>query len=776
MKRILIPVIFLGLICSYFISLTNSSGPPAAHTGAPGESNCTSCHAGTVNSGIALNNLLLSSSSGNFEYIPDSIYTITVSFSKVGCNRFGFQAAALKGADNTQAGTLIVTNAVLTQKVTSNVSGGIRQYIEHTFNGTTPSDVNAAEWSFNWQAPANNDGDIHFYVAANAANNNGSNTGDDIYTKSFAFTPSAQLPVASSTLNKNTLCAKDTVKAAGSATNNPTSWNWTVSPATGVNPSSSTLQNPDFIFNNSGSYTITLTAGNAKGPSAPVSKTVTVNVLPASPVITPNSGVSFCEGDSILLTSSTGNTYLWSNGKTSQSIYVKTGGNYTVQVSNANGCKSTSAPVTVTMNSKPLAVLNTVSPDTVCKTDTLIITADGAYASYRFYNGSTLLQQSNLPVLKIINPAFDSARIGLITVSSAGCTSDTSARIVRWFAEPLPAPVTSCDSVSTNSITFAWNAVSGAQGYEVSIDSGQSWANPSSGPAGTEHMVNGLAYNETVQLMVRAVGQSPCFKGLPDTLTCTTLSCSDISFVLVYDSTICKGDSASVHFSNLNLSSYSISIDNSAPVQDSIFTVQADSTREVHAVITDSLNLSCPPLDVYFTVTVHENPEADFFYYYTSNPNEVEFHDASTDATAWFWDFGDSSSSLVQNPVHTYDSDGEYTVTLIVFNDAGCTDSVTWKVQSVPDGVAYNTSGQVQVFPNPADKYLYCRITGMRVPVAEFEVYDTVGRLKFSKRYRSADGYTLNIQVPVSELTEGIYFVRIRHAGDTWMQKVQIRH
>jgi hypothetical protein len=51
-----------------------------------------------------------------------------------------------------------------------------------------------------------------------------------------------------------------------------------------------------------------------------------------------------------LLSANSGSAYLWSNGATTQDIYATTGGNYTVVVTDGNGCTATSAPVTITVN------------------------------------------------------------------------------------------------------------------------------------------------------------------------------------------------------------------------------------------------------------------------------------------------------------------------------------------------------------------------------------------------------------------------------------------
>jgi hypothetical protein len=48
--------------------------------------------------------------------------------------------------------------------------------------GTFPGQRSQAGWSFNWVAPATDQGAVVLYAAGNQADNNGLNTGDRIYT------------------------------------------------------------------------------------------------------------------------------------------------------------------------------------------------------------------------------------------------------------------------------------------------------------------------------------------------------------------------------------------------------------------------------------------------------------------------------------------------------------------------------------------------------------------------------------------------------------------
>jgi PKD repeat protein len=56
-------------------------------------------------------------------------------------------------------------------------------------------------------------------------------------------------------------------------------------------------------------------------------------------------------------------------------------------------------------------------------------------------------------------------------------------------------------------------------------------------------------------------------------------------------------------------------------------------------------------------------------------PLTVYFSNTSTNATSWIWNFGDGTTSTVQNPSHTYSTAGDYTVKLIA-SGAVNTDSI----------------------------------------------------------------------------------------------------
>jgi YVTN family beta-propeller protein len=75
-------------------------------------------------------------------------------------------------------------------------------------------------------------------------------------------------------------------------------------------------------------------------------------------------------------------------------------------------------------------------------------------------------------------------------------------------------------------------------------------------------------------------------------------------------------------------------------------------------------------------------PVADFSATQTSGnkPLSFNFYDLSTGSpTSWYWDFGDGVTSVEQNPTHTFNEAGNYTVKLTAYNEVS-SDSKTQEV------------------------------------------------------------------------------------------------
>jgi hypothetical protein len=157
-------------------------GPTAAHTNAPGEANCRSCHSEfPLNSGGG--SISISGLPAN--YLPNQPITMTVTTSKESAVNFGFQMTAID-SEGRRVGTytLPAQSPAQMQVVNGNVGGNPRSYIEHTSSGITPTVFDTKSWTFVWNAPAQRVGKVSFYAAGNAANSDGGTSGDYIYTTS----------------------------------------------------------------------------------------------------------------------------------------------------------------------------------------------------------------------------------------------------------------------------------------------------------------------------------------------------------------------------------------------------------------------------------------------------------------------------------------------------------------------------------------------------------------------------------------------------------------
>jgi hypothetical protein len=182
----------VALLLIGFKSITNSTGPPARLTNAPGEFTCTNCHSpgpgSEVTSGSVWDGMSLSVTSGTLSTLnKGTTYTFNLTFSDPSHVKYGFELCVLPAGANSNTaslGTLIASTPSFTQLVSS----GGRTYLEHTLSGTSaPSHTRT--WQFQWQTPASYTGGATFYVVVNSTDNDGGNSfGDVIYAKTFATT------------------------------------------------------------------------------------------------------------------------------------------------------------------------------------------------------------------------------------------------------------------------------------------------------------------------------------------------------------------------------------------------------------------------------------------------------------------------------------------------------------------------------------------------------------------------------------------------------------
>ena len=163
--------------------LSNSSTPPPARTGAPGETTCGACHsggAGLPNFVIRINSSITLTPGDTFIYSPDSTYTLEVELIDVGA-RNGFEITIINQAGST-AGTFSLLDPATTSLLSATVNNQPRTYVGHK----NASNINI--WTFLWKAPPYTE-DLTAYLVVNKANGDGTFNGDAVNSGVFYLLP-----------------------------------------------------------------------------------------------------------------------------------------------------------------------------------------------------------------------------------------------------------------------------------------------------------------------------------------------------------------------------------------------------------------------------------------------------------------------------------------------------------------------------------------------------------------------------------------------------------
>ena len=209
--------------------------------------------------------------------------------------------------------------------------------------------------------------------------------------------------------------------------------------------------------NTAGTFTVTVTDGN--GCTGTANQVVSVNNNP-TPAITGN--LSACQGlSSTLGISSPFNAYAWSNGATTSTISVSTTGNYSVIVTDANGCTGNTS---VLFNSLPFTNAVITGPVGFCTGNNATIDAGAGYTNYAWSNGNSGQQ------LNVTNGGAYT-----VTVTSPnGCTGSSSYNITAWTlpTAQITGVTAICQGLSANliagpaGINYQWSTGSNASSIQ----------------------------------------------------------------------------------------------------------------------------------------------------------------------------------------------------------------------------------------------------------------------------------------------------------------------
>ncbi len=225
------------------ILMARRLGAPAGSSGVPGERTCSSCHVGPDPSAGGKVEL---SFSGGQNYTPGVPQTLTVTVTEPAARLYGFQATARKMSNLREvAGTFsgpgllnLCDSPDLTRETPKPASGCTAERPLEFIGHAEASSANT--FTFTWTPPSSDVGEVRIYVAANAANGNGQETGDRIYTANYTLTPQAAGP-------KPSIRAADGVANGASFRPGIVSGSWTTIFGTDLAGTTRTWRDDEFV-------------------------------------------------------------------------------------------------------------------------------------------------------------------------------------------------------------------------------------------------------------------------------------------------------------------------------------------------------------------------------------------------------------------------------------------------------------------------------------------------------------------------------------------------
>ncbi len=299
---------------------SNNAGANTGYTGSPNEFNsrtCSSqnggCHSG---GGSTFQQGMITSNVPDCGYTPGETYTITLTVSSPGRSEFGFSVSPQLDGGAT-AGSMISTAGTQLN--------GSGRYLTHTAAGTSESSPNTRVWTFSWIAPSAGSGNVTFYAAFNASNNNNGSSGDLLFNSNLSIFEGLQ-PEPPAIFGNSSACVGNIVNLSTNYTS-------------GIVWSPGNQSSQEIETTSAGSYQVTVT--NECGTSTSTTFDLTFDPIPPTPTIGFNQITQRIESNLI-----DDYIYAWYiNGvlvpdSVSSSIAATVPGIYTATASSASGCES----------------------------------------------------------------------------------------------------------------------------------------------------------------------------------------------------------------------------------------------------------------------------------------------------------------------------------------------------------------------------------------------------------------------------------------------------
>ncbi len=579
--------------------------------------------------------------------------------------------------------TVIFTNI-------SSIGTGTLSFVWGFGDGSTSTDINPT----------------HLYLAAGTYNVTLTATSDNGCSRTITKPVVVNAtPTASFTASATAICFGDTITFTNSSsTGTNVVYNWDF----GDGNFSNFVTDTQYVYAAAGNYTVTLEAIDTITFCATVT---TVNITVYEEPVAGFTLANVCDGTSVTFTNTstipTGTlSYLWSFGDGATSTDINPthlyGGpgtyNVLITATSNNGCVDTLTQQ-VTIHPEPVAAF-TLSNTTACDRDTVTMTNNSIVVgtdilyTWTFGDGST----SN-----DVSPAYVYGAPGTysvvltVTDTVTGCTNVAS-DTVTIFHRAVPA-FTTADVCLGAAASFTNGTTIGVGTVSYFWDFGDSTFSTDINPT---HGYDSIGI-KTITLIVTT--NNGCTDTVTRTLIVSPLPETDFSV-----GPTCFGNPTDftnlttiVFGTNTYLWNFGDGVTDTAANPSHTYTVLGNYT----VTLTATSDAGC--VDVASQViTVHPNPTASFTAANVCEDDNVVFDNNSTipyGTLTSFWDFGDTFTSIDQNPTYTYTGFGTFTVTLVSTSNNGCADTTTRTITVYPKPiVAFDVEdvciGELVVFDN----------------------------------------------------------------------------
>jgi len=486
-------------------------------------------------------------------------------------------------------------------------------------------------------------------------------------TQNVVVNPTPATPVAG---GNSPLCAGQTLNLTSTGTG---TFVWS-----GPNSFSSGTQNPSIpsvTAADAGNYSVYVVQNGCT--SATATYTVTVNAIPATPVISSNTPV--CLGQPISLTSNAtaGATYSWSGPQSftsslqNPSIPSAVAGNagtYNLYIT-VNGCTSATAGTQVTVVNPPSAPsISSNSP--VCEGAALQLNAVTT-ANTAYYWSGPGTWSSGVQNPSIANAGAGTAGNYSCYVVVGGCTSATSVLQVQIASSPTVA-YNGAQSYCGSTASLSALANVAAPATISSID----WYAPAAIGSG-QNLTHtfGVTLPATVNGFVVATSSNNCADTAVFSIVLNDVPLADFTY-----EDFCDGQHIVFHEqhswtgSGGNAPAFLwISGANTDTGSDVSLAFAGPGTYPVTLVVQNSGTVCADSITK--QVTVHAVPQASFTYQAECLQEATFYGSVAPDSliSSYSWDFGDGNSGSGDTTSHAYAQSGNYHVTFSVLTSYGCT-------------------------------------------------------------------------------------------------------